>query len=187
LAASGLAAASTMLVTGAMEDRAEPTHVRALNEFLNIVAPGHRALLTSVVRLPEELVSLNGTVWQEIGEMRIEFDAAFFNEGALERCIHVATQALGRATRVQRMGVSQQVPARMRKSLAEIEAWAHGEEPDMSERALETWIPEGSPRRAVRYLAHALSVPGPIEVDQIANWLVDAHEQALAVSDPASY
>ncbi|MFN2397751.1 MAG: hypothetical protein ABR543_03750 [Gemmatimonadaceae bacterium] len=183
LAASGLATAATMLVTHSTGNRAEASQRRALNNFLNIVAPGHRVFLKFIDRLPEKLVTVDRTVWESIGEARIEFGAAFFNEGTVERCIRITAQALGRASRLDPEGVHKQIPMRSRPregflhSLAEIEAWAHGEIPDMTDQALKTWIPERASRTAVKRLAHALSYPAPVTVDGIAEWLLDAHEE----------
>ncbi len=155
------------------EERITGDEAGSLNEFLNIVTPGHRALRQLLTRLPKSLVRQGGQ-WAE--ETEVLLTPAFFGEAALERVIVLAGRALGVASRKDRGtvgGVTRSALTHLHTAtLPEFEAWSDGTVDRISDAALATWLPRQS-RRTTQHLDYLFSQSGPSAVDDIVRWLLE--------------
>lgn len=174
-----VAAAALSANTGAGSDT--PT-ARMLTSFLNVIAPGHAALVSAVGRLDASAYSVDPAYWPEAGSdddpvPGVTFAPTFFTAGTLERVLVLASHQLGHAATSSEFRNAESpilTPARL-ATLDAFTALAARSGRAPTRRQVAAWAPENRSKNFLDELQFLLTLEPPDGADAIAQWLTEAH------------
>jgi hypothetical protein len=153
-----------------------------LTHFLNVIAPGHAALVAAVARLDPTAYTVDPAYWPNGPSDAdpvlpgVRFAPTFFTEATLQRVLILASHQLGHAATSNEFRDAKfaiLTPAR-RQTLDMFSAVALRSRRSPTDAELQAWSPT-TRRGFLDELRFLLTLDPPDGADAVAQWLTEAH------------
>jgi hypothetical protein len=154
----------------------------ALSRFLNVIAPGHAALVEAVGQFRPSGFHIDNTYWppstaeDTASVPGVNIDGDVLTAGTLERIIILAATQLAHAARGPALRVAtfpELTEARL-NTLDDFEALTLPTRSPLDFPTLAAWAPPNASQAFLEELQFILTVPPPPTADEVAGWLTDA-------------